>query len=127
MYIYPFVILKRVMFFKKYFILLLILYGFTPCSVKHSAFDVFSLEYNRTVNINKTSQNSYCSSTVVDQVVTKKQKVQQLLKSGIHYTIPIVSHKISNQWNGNSVSGRSPPLYILFRQLKIAPFFTGID
>jgi len=106
---------------------LIVLFGFTPCSVKQGIFDAFSLEYHRTVNVNKTSQNSYCSSTVVNQVVTQKQKKQQLLPSSISYDIPNSSHSILNQRNESDLSGRGPPLYILYQQLKVFPFFTRIS
>lgn len=115
------------MLLKKYFILLIVLFGFTPCSVKQGVFDVFSLEYHRTVNINKTSQNTYCASTIIDEVVTQKQKKQQLLPSSISYDIPNSSHSILNQRNESDLSGRGPPLYILYQQLKVFPFFTRIS
>src|SRR5690606_1147922 len=115
------------MLLKKYFILLIVLFGFTPCSVKQGIFDVFSIEYHRTVNVNKTSQNTYCTSTIVNQVVTQKQKKQQLLPSSISYDIRNSSHLFLNKRNESDLSGRGLLLYILYQQLKVFPFFTRIS
>ena len=103
---------------------MIVLFGFTPCSVKQGVFDVFSLEYHRTVNVNKTSQNTYCASTIVNQVVTQKQNKQRLLKSVSAIVPSFVYKEISKKWNEKELFGRDPPLYILYLKLKIAPFFT---
>lgn len=105
---------------------MIVVFGFTPCSVKQGIFNAFSIEYHRTVNVNKTPQNAYCVSTIVNQVVGQKENKQRFFKSVSAVVSSFFYRGILKKWNEKELSGRGPPLYILYLKLKITPFFTSL-
>lgn len=122
-----FLYLKLFLFYmilKKFYILLFILYSFTPCTVKDAFFGVFSLEYAKPTNATKTTTFSSCKVTNQTQKYEQQQVVkQQHPLDDIKMVQPVqVAFFVSDLFS-KDVLGRSPPLYILFQQLKIAALF----
>lgn len=111
------------MFLKKFYILLLILYGFTPCTVKNTVFDVFSLDYAKPTNANKTTSSSSCTYLSSTKETAQSRTVKKLLNFEAVDRVSFIEQTISfSNLFIQHTSGRSPPLYILFQQLKLATF-----
>jgi len=106
---------------KNYIILLIALIGFTPCSVKQGVFDVFSLEYQRTFNINKTVQNTSCVASAPEITTVATYSKQRLFDPFFTKINSFFAYKeVLKLWNEKELVNRGPPFYILYQKLKIA-------
>jgi len=105
--------------------MLMVLYAFTPCAIKNVLFDAVDATYEKPISkSNSTFQISNCQDfSNVKQTNNSKSEVYfananltpSVLKIGAE--IPKLQPTASN-YSGKT-SGNNPPLYILFKRLKI--------
>ena len=110
---------------KSIFLMLMVLYSFTPCSIKTVLFDAVDATYAKPISKSaSTSQNSNCQD--FSSVKQNGKSIGELQYANANWTptaeafsTEIVKlQPISREYSGKT-SGNSPPMYILFKRLKI--------
>lgn len=106
---------------------LLIVFSLAPCMVKASLFAVvINAEYKSPLNKAKTTINtasgcSYFSDNYIQTICSEKTDVKQI-EPVFHHSFQLSSHTSQNKYSNaqsQRISVNSPPIYILFRQLKL--------
>lgn len=110
---------------KSIFLMLFILYAFTPCTVKTALFKTVDITYNKPILVSKTTlQQTSCQSTLITNQKNKATNQVQAVAA----TLPFVACSFTlKTLENSSVSAyisfgsisNSPPFYILFKRLKV--------
>ncbi len=102
----------------------LIVFSFTPCKVKDVLFDVFDIDFAKSYNVSRSaSQSGTCSYAVYNhqKVVSQgKIRVQSNFIDSAQKFLPSVPEQANYSVSSDFFSGTSPPMYILYKRLKIA-------
>ncbi len=105
--------------------MLMVLYSFTPCSIKTVLFDAVDATYAKPISKSaSTSQNSNCQD--FNSVKQNGKSIGELQYSNANWTptaeafsTEIVKLQPTSREYSGKTSGNSPPMYILFKRLKI--------
>lgn len=113
-------------FYKTIVVILLLAFSLSPCSVKRDVLGVFDIQHLSTLNKVKTTINptgncdfahhNFSSKTSVSNADFKFNEVFSFkLNSVLNFSEDTISQ---NKYSG-ATSGKSPPKYILFKQLRL--------
>ncbi len=110
---------------KSIFLMLFILYAFTPCTVKTALFKTVDITYKKPILVSKTTlQDNSCQNTLITKQVNNVTKQVQTVSGNLPFTVINFTLKtLENSSNSAYISfgnlSNSPPFYILFKRLKI--------
>ncbi|MCM4167006.1 hypothetical protein DHD08_04830 [Arenibacter sp. H213] len=110
--------IQRIVFMLAVFVAL------TPCSIKETLFSSFEITFERPLNKTKSTQsiNTFCESEVVVQTnIECNSKLAAINLPDIANSItiiPIGCKKVALKQYAKRTSGKSPPMYILYKRLK---------
>ncbi len=105
--------------------MLMVLYSFTPCSIKTVLFDTIDAIYAKPISKSaSTFQTSNCQDFSSVKQTNKSIGEVQYANANLTPTVLEIAlqipklQPITSDYSGKT-SGNSPPMYILFKRLKI--------
>lgn len=112
---------KHIKYLKHILLMLFFVFSLSPCTVKQTLFDLVNTDYTKPLNKLRTSVSTsscfYWQNDCKQTCAVKKSKVYNDINS-INLYFVVLSTKAYRTY-ADTFSGNSPPIYILYKRLKI--------
>lgn len=115
---------KNILLFRNIFMMWFVLFALSPCSVKKVLLNVAESEYKQPLNKWRTNVPANCHYSQQDYqqtTVSKQSEIKKVIEP-VDFAAPrlftATAVTIQNHYS-KTFSGNSPPLYILFKRLKV--------
>ena len=114
---------RNITLIKRFLVLVVLMFGLMPCTVKEAVLDSVGIEFNRSFNLSRTTiQNNQCQSLSATEAsaysVSYANEVEVLPVATSEKLEALVVIETANGVC-KTASGNSPPYYILYKKLKL--------